>query len=140
LSTNKFSRRYLAHVANESLALMADTIIYRSSQKDCHGCSLKAQCCPNTPFRKIARSLHEGAHDIVRSIMGTAQYQQSCRERKKVEMPFAHLKRIRRLNRLRLRGPTEAHDEFPLAATAQNLRRMANRLYGRELNMAQPAI
>jgi class 3 adenylate cyclase len=42
-----------------------------------------------------------------------------------LEMLFAHLKRILKLDRLRLRGPNGAHDEFLLAATAQNLRRMA---------------
>jgi hypothetical protein len=49
----------------------------------------------------------------------------SRRLRKKVEMLFAHLKRILKLDRLRLRGPTGAHDEFLLAATAQNLRKLA---------------
>src|SRR3954452_13399444 len=43
--------------------------------------------------------------------------------RKKVEMLFAHLKRILKLDRLRLRGPNGARDEFHLAATAQNLRK-----------------
>jgi hypothetical protein len=47
------------------------------------------------------------------------------RERKNVEMLFAHLKRILRLGRLRLRGPSGAKDEFLLAATAQNLRKLA---------------
>jgi hypothetical protein len=45
--------------------------------------------------------------------------------RKKVEMLFAHLKRILKLDRLRLRGPNGARDEFLLAATAQNLRKLA---------------
>jgi hypothetical protein len=49
----------------------------------------------------------------------------SRRQWKKVEMLFAHLKRIMNLDRLRLRGPNGAKDEFLLAATAQNLRRMA---------------
>ena len=49
-------------------------------------------------------------------------------ERKKVEMLFAHLKRIMKLDRLRLRGLTGATDEFTLAATVQNLRRMAKLL------------
>jgi len=40
-------------------------------------------------------------------------------------MLFAHLKRILKLDKLRLRGPSGARDEFLLAATAQNLRRMA---------------
>src|SRR5262249_25183429 len=49
----------------------------------------------------------------------------SRRLRKKIEMLFAHLKRILKLDRLRLRGPNGARDEFILAATAQNLRKMA---------------
>jgi hypothetical protein len=55
----------------------------------------------------------------------TPAYQRSRHERKKVEMLFAHLKRILRMDRLRLRGLTGASDEFTLAATAQNLRRLA---------------
>ncbi len=43
-------------------------------------------------------------------------------------MRFAHLKRILRLDRLRLRGPRGARDEFLLAATAQNLRKLARLL------------
>ena len=50
------------------------------------------------------------------------------RERKRVEMLFAHLKRILRLGRLRLRGPHAAQFEFTLAAIAQNLRRLAKLL------------
>ena len=102
----------------------ADTIIYRSSQSDCAACSMKDQCCPNTPIRKIARSVHEAAREVARAIAATPAYQRSWFERKKVEMLFAHLKRIMKLDRLRLRGPNGAHDEFLLAATAQNLRRM----------------
>lgn len=103
----------------------ADTVIYRASQMDCAGCPTKDKCCPNTPFRKIARSIHEKARDVARSISRTAEYQQSRRDRKKVEMLFAHLKRILKLDRLRLRGLSGAQDEFLMAATAQNLRRMA---------------
>jgi len=105
-----------------------DTVIYRSSQHDCAECSMKNQCCPDTPRRKITRSVHEAARDHARAIATTPQYKRSRRERKKVEMLFAHLKRILRLDRLRLRGLSGAHDEVLLAATAQNLRRMAKRL------------
>jgi hypothetical protein len=55
----------------------------------------------------------------------TEAYVTSRREGKKIGMLFAHLKRILRLDRLRLRGPCGAHDEFLLAATAQNLRKPA---------------
>jgi hypothetical protein len=45
----------------------------------------------------------------------------ACRRR----LLFAHLKRILKLDRLRLRGPQGARDEFLLAANAQNLRKLA---------------
>ena len=103
----------------------ADQILYRSSKRHCDRCSMKPQCCPNTPVRKIPRSIHEPARDVARAIGKTDEYKQSRRERKKVEMLFAHLKRILKLDKLRLRGFSGAQDEFLLAATAQNLRRMA---------------
>jgi len=101
------------------------TLLYRASTCDCGPCSLKARCSPNTPARKIPRSIHEGARDAAREIAKTDAYVTSRRERKKVEMLFAHLKRILNLDRLRLRGPKGAKDEFLLAATAQNLRKLA---------------
>jgi len=73
----------------------------------------------------VTRSIYEGARDIARQIAKTDAYVTSRRERKKVEMLFAHLKRILKLDRLRLRGPQGARDEFHLAATAQNLRKLA---------------
>jgi hypothetical protein len=101
---------------------------------------MKARCCPNTPTRKIARSVHESARDVARGIAKSKAYKQSRKDRKKVEMLFAHLKRILKLDRLRLRGPSGAHDEFLLAATAQNLRRMAKWLWPGEPEIAKMAI
>ena len=98
---------------------------YRASKFDCDDCSLKPRCCPNAPARKILRSIHEGARDMARDIAITDAYVASRRQRKKVEMLFAHLKRILKLDRLRLRGPNGARDEFHLAAAAQNLRKLA---------------
>jgi hypothetical protein len=86
---------------------------------------MKQRCCPSTPTRKIVRSIHESARDVARAIRSTVQYQRSRHQRKKVEMLFAHLKRILRLDRRRLRGPCGARDEFHLAAAAQNLRKLA---------------
>jgi hypothetical protein len=106
----------------------ADTIIYRAGQADCAGCPSKQQCCPNTPIRKIARSVHENSREVARRLVGTPEFVQSRSDRKKVEMLFAHLKRILKLDRLRLRGLSGARDEFLLAATAQNLRKMAKKL------------
>jgi hypothetical protein len=86
-----------------------DTLRYRASKLDCDACALKPKCCPNTPARKVPRSIHEGARDIAK----TDAYLVSRRQRKKVEMPFAHLKRIVGLDRLRLRGPCGAHRRHP---------------------------
>ncbi len=102
-----------------------NTYRYRASKMDCDACALKSSCCPNAPARKVTRSIHEGARDFARDIARTDAYVVSRRERKKVEMLFAHLKRILKLGRLRLRGPNGAKDEFLLAATAQNLRKLA---------------
>lgn len=104
------------------------TLLYRASKFDCDPCELKQRCCPTTPARKVPRSIHEGARDMARRIATTEVYVTSRRERKKVEMLFAHLKRILKLDRLRLRGPCGARDEFHLAAAAQNLRKLAKLL------------
>ncbi|MGV3743373.1 MAG: transposase [Burkholderiaceae bacterium] len=92
---------------------------YRASQYDCQPCPLKRQCCPNMPSRKIDRSPHEAARDVTRAIAKTTAYKQSRKDRKKVEILFAHVKRILKLRQLRWRGFSGAHDEFLLAATAQ---------------------
>lgn len=76
-------------------------------------------------FRRVPQSIYEGARDMARQIASSWEGRTSRRLRKKIEMLFAHLKRILKLDRLRLRGPNRARDEFTLAATAQNLRKMA---------------
>jgi transposase len=102
-----------------------DQLLYRASKRDCDVCPFKMRCCPKEPSRKVPRSIYEDARNVARALSKTEAYEQSCRERKRIEMLFAHLKRILRLDRLRLRGPRGAQDEFTLAAIAQNLRRLA---------------
>jgi transposase len=103
----------------------SDVLLYRARTSDCGACPLKPKCCPKAPERKIPRSIYEDARDAARALVDTEAFEQSRRDRKRVEMLFAHLKRILRLGRLRLRGPRGAQDEFTLAAIAQNLRRLA---------------
>jgi transposase len=97
---------------------------YNAPVPVCRACPLKPKCCPNMPARRIVRDVNEDARDVARALAKTEAFEQSCRDRKRVEMLFAHLKRILRLGRLRLRGPRGAQDEFTLAAIAQNLRRL----------------
>lgn len=104
-------------------------VYYRASKNDCSTCSLKPKCT-TAVVRKITRDLNEDVRDRVRALANTQAFQQSRRERKKVEMRFAHMKRILRLDRFRLRGLSGVRDEVLLTATAQNLRRLV-KLLGR---------
>ena len=98
---------------------------YRALRADCRDCPSKAECCPNSEARAIHREKYEIVRDFARQCTASEFNRAAQRRRKKVEMLFAHLKRILRLGRLRLRGPRGVQDEFTLAATAQNLRKLA---------------
>ena len=87
------------------------------------------QCTPTDNARKIARSIYEESREITRKIIESEKYAQSFKDRRKVEVLFGHLKRIMKLDRLRLRGLTGASDEFILAATAQNLKKLAQQRF-----------
>ena len=113
-------------------------VYYRANKSDCSACSLKPKCT-TAPMRKVTRDLNEDVRDHVRALANTEAFQQSSRERKKVEMRFAHMKRILRLDRLRLRGLGGAKDEVLLTATAQNLRRLAKLLCRAPPSAACPA-
>ena len=81
---------------------------YNASKRDCDICPLKMQCCPKDTSRRLLRSVYEESRDVARAIARTSAFEQSCRDWKRIEMLFAHLKRILRLSRLRLRGPCGA--------------------------------
>jgi transposase len=102
-------------------------VYYRASKNNCSICSLKPKCT-TAVVRKVTRDLDENVRDHVRALANTEAFQQSRRERKKVEIRFAHMKRILRLDRLRLRGLSGVKDEVLLTATAQNLRRLVKLL------------
>ena len=70
--------------------------------------------------RILRRGRCRAPRDMARQIAKSREGRTSRRLRKKVEMLFAHLKRIIKLDRFRLRGPNGARDEFLLAARAQN--------------------
>jgi hypothetical protein len=90
--------------------------------RDCAPCPLKPRCCPNAPARKVLRSIYEGARDLARQI---AKTKPRVFSEKKPRCYSRTLKRILRLDRLRLRGLLGTRDEFHVAATAQNLRKLA---------------
>jgi hypothetical protein len=100
------------------------TMPYWASTKDCRACALKPRCTKGEK-RIVTRNLFESEREYVRALKGTEAFERSARQRRKVEMAFAHLKRNLSFRRLRLRGITGATDEFLLAATVQNLRKLA---------------
>ena len=102
-------------------------VYYRANKKDCSACLLKPQCT-TAAMRKVIRDINEDVRDRVHALADPEAFQQCRRERKKVEIRFAHMKRILRLDRFRLRGLSGVRDEVLLTATAQNLRRLARLL------------
>jgi hypothetical protein len=85
---------------------------------------LKPRCTKGTE-RIVTRNFFEAEGEHVRASQGTEAFERSARERRKIEMSFAHLKRHLGFRRLRLRGITGAADEFLLAVTVQNLKKLA---------------
>jgi len=72
-------------------------VYYRASKNDCSTCSLKPKCT-TAIVRKITRDLNEEVRDQVRALANTDAFHQSRRERKKVEMRFAHISETRRIS------------------------------------------
>jgi len=100
------------------------TLKYIAKRTECGRCPLK-QRCTSGQERRLGRDVNQAARDYTRELMQTDAYRQSRANRKKIETLFGDLKRNLGLARLRLRGLAGASDEFLLAATVQNLRRLA---------------
>ena len=98
---------------------------YRSNKCGCGSCPMKRRCRPDSPRRKILRSAYGSVQDTTRDIAATDAFLVSRRERKKIEMLVAHLKRILRLDRLRLHVRNGTRHGFHLAAAAHNLGKLA---------------
>ncbi len=90
----------------------------------CTTCDLRARCTS-----ALRRQLSVSGHDAIRrdtlALAGTPEFTRAAWAREKVEARFAELKRFMHLRRLRLRGLPRAAQQFLLAATAQNLKRLA---------------
>ncbi len=99
------------------------TFKYLVKKRECGPCLLKPKCTKGSE-RRLAPDFHEPIRDYVRALAKTPGFRRSRDDRKKVEMAFAHMKRIFKLDRLRLRGLSGAGDEVLLTATAQNLQKL----------------
>jgi transposase len=115
------------------------TLKYIARKSDCTQCPLKPNCTAGSA-RRIQRDVNEEARDYARALRETEEYRVSARQRKMIETGFGDLKGNLGLTRLRLRGVTGASDEFLLAATVQNLRRLANSIWPPLERNAVPSI
>jgi len=96
---------------------------YCATEAQCQGCPQKKHCTP-APYRKLFVHWHEPARQAVRALAGTPAYERSRRARYKIEALFAELKQRMRIGRVRLRRLWNVGEQFLLAATAQNLKRL----------------
>ena len=103
---------------------------YQARPTDCRKCPQK-KLCTSAPSRKLFVHWHEPARQAVRALVGTPAYEHSRRARYKIEALFAELKQRMRLGRVRLRRLWNVGEQFLLAATAQNLKRLVRFLVQR---------
>jgi transposase len=97
--------------------------IYSSTAVQCRGCPQKQQCT-SAPFRNLVIHWHEQAREVVRGLADTPAYIYSQRARRKIEAMFSELKHRVGLRRVRLRRMWNVAEQFLMAATAQNLKRL----------------
>ena len=106
--------------------------LYRSTETQCQGCPQKKSCTQG-PYRRLFVHWHEPARQTVRALAGTTEYKHSQRARYKIEALFAELKQQIKLRRVRLRGLWNVAEQFHLAATAQNLKRLVRHFAQKQL-------
>ena len=97
--------------------------VYIGNRKRCGACPLKAQCTSGK-YKYLPIHMHERARQIARALAATPAFAMAQRQRKKVEALFAELKNQIGLRRLRLRRLKFVREQFFLAATAQNIKRL----------------
>ena len=96
---------------------------YVSRLRDCRPCPIRPTCTPGLR-RKLNRSRHDEVRQEVLAREPTPEFQTSLGLRRGIERLFACIKHNDGLHRLRLRGLRGAGEQFLLAATARNLKRM----------------
>jgi hypothetical protein len=109
--------------------------MYVATRKRCRECPQKAQCATGR-YRQIAIHVHEPARQRARERTKVPAFAAAQCQRRKVEALFAELKNQIGLRRVRLRRLKHVREQFFLAATAQNLKRLVRFLRSRSLESA----
>ncbi len=105
--------------------------LYRSTEAQCRGCPQKKLCTVG-PYRRLFVHWQESARQTVRELASTPDYKRSQRARYKIEALFAELKQQIKLRKVRLRRLWNVAEQFYLAATAQNLKRLVQHVSQRQ--------
>ena len=115
----------------------AQGYIYQTAESQCRGCPVKKRCTGGST-RRIFVHWHEPARQIARDLAQTPAYACARRERNKIEALFSELKLRVGLRRVRLRRLWNVSEQFYLAATAQNLKRLVRFLAQRQSEPVPP--
>jgi transposase len=97
--------------------------VYHSTAKRCRDCPVKSDCTKGV-YRIVNVHIHEAARQRAHEIAKTPEFAKALWDRRKVEALFAELKNRIGLRRLRLRRLQFVREQFYLAATVQNMKRL----------------
>ncbi|WP_433965439.1 transposase [Tunturiibacter gelidiferens] len=97
--------------------------IYRSTEAQCRGCSKKAECTSGR-YKQLVIHVDEEVRQRARLRNQEQDFFRHQRSRKKIEALFGELKNRICLRRVRLRRLKYVREQFLMAATAQNLKRL----------------
>jgi Transposase DDE domain len=102
----------------------AQGFTYSAMPSQCQNCSHKPACTPSSTRRTLRVNWYEDVREQVRKLSQTPNFANARRARKKIEALFSELRNQIRLRKLRLRGLPRAGEQFLLAATVQNIKRL----------------
>lgn len=101
--------------------------IYRSSEKDCRHCPLRAQCCGKvTKFKKIDDSIHKPLYDKMhKKLTENKAYHRRLVKRRSstVEPVLGTLINYHNMRRINSRGMAQANKHVLMAALSYNLKK-----------------
>src|ERR1019366_3586929 len=133
-ATNSFTCPHGQTLKYRGLNRQTQMYVYSTRPSQCQGCPLKAQCITGTS-RKVTVHWYEEARQATRALKGTPAYEQSRKTRYRVEVLYSELKNRVELRKVRLRRLWNVAEQFLLAATVQNIKRLV-----KFLNLKQPTL
>jgi transposase len=102
----------------------AQGFTYSAKPSQCGNCSLKPACTPSATRRTLRVNWYEDVREQVRKLSQTPEFAVARRARNKIEALFSELRNQIQLRKVRLRGLRNVKEQFILAATAQNVKRL----------------